>query len=291
VKVLWIFAHPERRSLSGALRDEGLRALGELGHESRESDLYAMGWNPVVDGADFAHDGCDRLIVTEASHNAYESGTLSDDIRAEQEKIAWADALVLQFPLWWYGMPAILKGWFDRVFVKGFAFGLTDPDSGRTLRYGDGALSGKRAMVVVTAGARESSLGPRGINGDAESLLFPLQHGTLWYAGLSVVPPLVVHGADHAGAEEYEHWAAALRERLEILPTRAPIPFRYQNRGDYDDDLVLRPGLAPDRSGLGVHYADCSAQPPTPADRFGQYRSMTWENSATGEVNRPRSRR
>lgn len=253
VKVLWVFAHPEQRSLSGALRDEGIRTLEESGHEHRLSDLYAMRWNPVVDNEDFGHDPGERLIVGDESRRAHTAGRLSEDILAEQEKIAWADAVIFQFPLWWGGVPAILKGWFDRVFVKGFAYGVSR--NGRTLRYGEGELAGKRAMVLLTAGAREPSLGPRGINGEINELLFPLQHGTLWYAGMSVLPPLVVCGADRVSDAEYAVAAAQVRKRLAALPTEKPIPFRKQNGGDYDEELVLRPELAAGRSGLGVHHA------------------------------------
>lgn len=160
MRVLWVFAHPEQRSLSGALRDAGVRWLEDAGHQVMVSDLYAMGWNPIVSGEDFAHDAGERLMVGDASALAYGSGRLSADIVEEQRKIAWADTLVFQFPLWWYGMPAMLKGWFDRIFVKGFAFGVNDPGTGQTLRYGQGKLSGKTAMVVTSVGARESSIGP-----------------------------------------------------------------------------------------------------------------------------------
>ncbi|MEV6912996.1 NAD(P)H-dependent oxidoreductase [Amycolatopsis sp. NPDC051071] len=255
MNVLWIFAHPEPRSFSGALRDDGLRTLREQGANVRESDLYAMKWNPLVDADDFGSAaGSDRLIVGATSKKAFTSGELSDDILAEQEKLAWADAVILQFPLWWAGMPAILKGWFDRVFVKGFAYGIQRPD-GRTLRYGEGMLAGKRAMVVLTAGAPERTLGPRGVNGEINDLLFPLQHGTLWYAGMSVLPPLTVCGADRVSPEEYGIAAEALRERLRTLSTSDPIPFRRQNFGDYDEHLVLRDGLASGLSGIGVHTA------------------------------------
>jgi NAD(P)H dehydrogenase (quinone) len=257
MKVLWIFAHPEQRSLSGALRDAGLRAVREGGHEYRVSDLYAMGWKAVVDGGDFpgpVDDESHRLMVGARAHAAYAAGTLSEDIRAEQEKIAWADTLIVQFPLWWYGMPAILKGWFDRVFVKGFAFGVTDGE-GRTLRYGEGNLSGKRAMVVVTVGARESSIGQRGVNGDLCDLLFPLHHGALWYTGVSVVPPFAVYGADHLSEVDFQRSVAELRGRLRRLPTERPLPFRRQNGGDYDENLVLRSDIAPGRTGINVHYA------------------------------------
>ncbi|MFD1829535.1 NAD(P)H-dependent oxidoreductase [Streptomyces desertarenae] len=259
MNVLWVFAHPERRSLNGSLRDEGVRALADAGHDCRHSDLYAMGWKPTVDRDDFGErpgPSDDRLIVTSASRRAHRDGTLSPDIRAEQEKLDWADAVVLQFPLWWYGMPAILKGWFDRVFVKGYAYGVTDPGHpGRTLRYGQGLLAGKRALVVVTAGSPEPALGPRGINGWLDHVLFPLLHGTLWYTGMTVLPPVAVYGADRLPPREYEEAAALLRERVTSIGDTEPLPFRFQNGGDYDDDLVLRPDLAPGATGLGVHYA------------------------------------
>ncbi|ANN20554.1 NADPH:quinone reductase [Amycolatopsis orientalis] len=253
MNVLWIFAHPEPRSLGGSLRDEGVRTLREQGANVRESDLYAMKWNPVVNAEDFGSAaGSDRLIVGAASKDAFTSGELSEDIRAEHEKLTWADTMIIQFPLWWYGMPAILKGWFDRVFVKGFAYGVQRPD-GKTARYGEGKLAGKRAMVVLTAGAPEATIGPRGVNGEINDLLFPLQHGTLWYAGMSVLPPLTICGADRVSSDQYDAAADALRERLRTLSTSDPIPFRSQNGGDYDEALVLRDHLAPGRSGIGVH--------------------------------------
>ncbi|GAA5161669.1 MULTISPECIES: NAD(P)H-dependent oxidoreductase [Amycolatopsis] len=251
MNVLWISAHPEPRSLNGSLREEGLRALTELGHEYRLSDLYAMGWNPVVGPEDYGHDPAERLHVADASAEAYESGRLSDDILAEQEKVEWADALVVQFPVWWYGLPAILKGWFDRVFVKGFGYGITRED-GVALRYGEGKLAGKRALAVATIGARASALGPRGVHGDLTELLFPLLHGTFWYTGMAPLPPFVVYAADCL--DDVECTAKELRSRLETLGTAEPLPFRTQNGGDYDEDLVLRPHLARGRTGLGVHW-------------------------------------
>ncbi|WET80497.1 NAD(P)H-dependent oxidoreductase [Amycolatopsis sp. QT-25] len=253
MNVLWIFAHPEPRSLGGSLRDEGVRALRAQGADVRESDLYAMKWKAVVDADDFGRAAStDRLVVGSTSKHAFETGELGEDIRAEHGKLAWADAVIIQFPLWWYGMPAILKGWFDRVFVKGFAYGVRRPD-GRTARYGEGVLAGKRALVVLTAGAPEATIGPRGVNGELGELLFPVQHGTLWYAGMSVLPPLTICGADRVSPEQYEAAAEVLRERLRTLSTRDPIPFRHQNGGDYDDELVLGDDLAPGRNGLDVH--------------------------------------
>jgi NAD(P)H dehydrogenase (quinone) len=256
MNVLWIFAHPEQQSLNGALRRDGLRLLRSLGHHVRMSDLYAMGWKATVDGDDFPDSTPEEpLVVTSESKRAFRAGSLSPDIRAELDKLRWADTVVFQFPLWWYGMPAILKGWFDRVFVKGFAYGVRDPDCpSRSLRYGEGNLQGKRALVLVTAGSPEPALGPRGVNGELEQVLFPLLHGTLWYVGMSVLPPVAVYGADRVGPEEYVDIAHDLRTRLTWLEETPPLPYRHQNGGDYDDRLVLRPEHEPGASGLAVHY-------------------------------------
>ncbi|WP_103545601.1 NAD(P)H-dependent oxidoreductase [Streptomyces sp. SM1] len=253
MKVLWLTAHPEPRSLNGSLYRDGVQHLLDQGHEVRTSDLYAMKFDPVVRASDFSHPDGERLVVGSAAQQAFKRGALSPDIAVEHDKLSWADTLVVQFPLWWYGMPAILKGWFDRVFVGGFAFGVRDA-RGRQVRYGEGALAGKRAMVVVSAGAREASLGPRGVNGELNDLLFPLQHGTLWYAGIEVLPPLLVHGADRVDEAAYAFHANVLCQRLEDLPYTGPLPFRHQNRGDYDEDLVLRPELNPHATGTAAHY-------------------------------------
>ncbi|WP_367125116.1 NAD(P)H-dependent oxidoreductase [Streptomyces phytohabitans] len=255
MKVLWTSAHPERRSLNAHLRTEGLRALGAYGHEHRESDLYAMGWDPVLGAGDVRPDGAgagERLFVGEEQQRAYERGALSADIRTEQEKVGWADALVFQFPLWWFGPPAILKGWFDRVLVQGFAFGVRD-GHGRTRRYGDGGLAGKRALAVTSVGARASGFGPRGVHGQLDEVLFPLLHGTFWYTGMAPLPPYAVYGADRLTAPEARARVAELRARLRELPTAAPIPYRREAGGDYDEGLVLRPSAAPGRTGVAAH--------------------------------------
>ena len=181
MNVLWVVAAPERSSLTSSLHEAGLQTLRDLGHDCRVSDLYAMRWKATVDRDDFGGRAAESTAMTTASQQAYDTGRLSPDILQEQEKLAWADAVVFSFPLWWYGMPAILKGWFDRVFVKGFAYDVKDPDDPRrTLRYGEGRLAGKRALVLVSYGSRSSAVGPRGISGQLDEVLFPLLHGTLW---------------------------------------------------------------------------------------------------------------
>src|SRR6185369_9698546 len=156
--------------------------------------------------------------------------------------------------IWWYGMPAILKGWFDRVFVMGFGYAINDPlNPGNALRYGDGHLKGKRALAVITSGSSEASLGPRGIHGPLDHILFPLQHGSLWYAGMSVLPPVVFYLADWMEESQFPDAAALVRQRVTSIMDTEPIPFRHQNGGDYDDELVLRPELHVGQSGMDIH--------------------------------------
>lgn len=139
--VFWLSAHPEPRSLNGQLRRMGIKHLKSTGHLVVESDLYAMGWDPVVRGDGLVEAG-QRFDPTGDTKRAYIEGSLPSDVRGEQAKLQDADAVVVQFPLWWYAVPAILKGWFDRVLVSGFAFG-KDPDTGQRLRFEKGPFQGK----------------------------------------------------------------------------------------------------------------------------------------------------
>jgi len=249
---LWVYAHPARRSLNAELYRAGTAALGAT-HTVTTSDLYAQDWDPRLSRRDIAAAPDNGETFGELTRDTYLAGTLPSDVRAEQAKLAEADLLVLQFPLWWYGMPAILKGWFDRVFVNGFAFGVRDPETGRTLKYGEGGLAGRRALVITTAGDRPTSFLPRGLNGDIESLLFPLLHGTLWYAGIAPLQPHLVSGTDLPGWAGYRDEVDRLAARLATVADEEPIPYRRMRDGDYDDDRVLHRDILPDRDDLGVH--------------------------------------
>ncbi|MBH5128649.1 NAD(P)H-dependent oxidoreductase [Streptomyces sp. PU10] len=256
MKTLIVHAHPEPRSLNGSLKDLAVSTLEAAGHEVRVSDLYAMGWKAVVDAADYGEQATSPLRVVSNSGRAFEAGALTPDVAAEQEKLLWADTVIFQFPLWWYTMPAILKGWVDRVFTHRFAYGVGVHDATRYgERFGEGTLRGRRAILSVTVGGPESHYTDRGINGPIEDLLFPIHHGILYYPGLEVLPPFVLHGADRLTEGGFEDAAKAWRERLLSLETTEPIAFRPQNLGDYDiPSLRLKQGLeAPGRQGFGLH--------------------------------------
>jgi NAD(P)H dehydrogenase (quinone) len=256
MNVLIVFAHPERRSLNGALLDVAVREVDAQGHKVRVTDLYADGWKAQVDRADFpALDEAARLKVAAASGEAFATESLTPDVQGEQAKLLWADLVILQFPLWWFSMPAILKGWVDRVYAYGFAYGVGEHSDTRWGdRYGEGRLAGKRAMLVVTAGGWEEHYSQRGINGPIEDLLFPINHGILFYPGFEVLPPFIAYRVDRLDEPGFAALAERLRERMRTLATTRPIPYRRQNGGDYlIPTMQLREGLGAGASGFALH--------------------------------------
>ncbi|SFC36646.1 NAD(P)H dehydrogenase (quinone) [Pseudomonas citronellolis] len=258
MNILIVYAHPEPRSLNGSLKDFAVARLQAAGHQVQVSDLYAMGWKAPLDAAD-SLDGAaaERFDPSEDSRRAYASGRQSADIATEQAKLRWADALILQFPLWWFSMPAILKGWVERVYAYGFAYGVGEHSDARWGdRYGEGSLAGKRAMLVVTTGGWESHYSARGINGPIDDLLFPIHHGVLYYPGFEVLPAFLVYRTGRMDEARYAAIEQAYGERLDSLFSAAPIPFRRQNAGDYEiPALTLREDIAPQLTGFAAHLS------------------------------------
>jgi NAD(P)H dehydrogenase (quinone) len=257
MNVLLVFAHPEPRSLNGALRDVAVAQLKAQGYEVRVTDLYAEEWKSATDRSDFPRlTDNERLQVAAASGAAFAADALTPDVKTEQEKLLWADILILQFPLWWFSMPAILKGWVDRVYSFGFAYGVGEHSDTRWGdRYGEGRLAGKRAMLLVTTGGWKEHYASRGINGPIEDLLFPINHGILYYPGYDVLPPFVVYRADRLDEVGFEAAAERLRERMRTLMTTPPIAYRRQNGGDYlIPSMQLRSDLGePSATSFAIH--------------------------------------
>lgn len=257
MRVFIVFAHPEPQSLGGSLLCATVEELEAQGHEVQVSDLYAMHWKSQIDRSDFPRLAADaRLRVAYASAEATFSDTLTDDVKREQEKLMWADTVILQFPLWWYSMPAILKGWVDRVYSMGFAYGNGEHNDKRWGdRYGEGKMLGKCAMVLVTVGGWKEHYSARGICGPMDDLLFPITHGTLYYVGFEVLPSFVVYQSDRADEAAFNAAAGELRQRLRELSSTEPIPFRPQNGGDYElPTLMLKSGLeSASQSGFSIH--------------------------------------
>jgi NAD(P)H dehydrogenase (quinone) len=220
VRVLVVHAHPEPRSFCSALKDLALEALPAAGHEVALSDLYAMGWKAVADAADFSERADPAFLKYQAEQRrAAETGGFSADIAAEMEKLRRADGVILNFPMWWFGLPAILKGWIDRVLAVGFAYG-----GGRW--FDTGPLRGRRAMVAMTTGGLPDRFSDGGLFGPIATVLHPLRVGTLNFVGLDTVEPFIAWGAAQVSPERRAAYLAAYRERLLGFETAPLEPFR-----------------------------------------------------------------
>jgi NAD(P)H dehydrogenase (quinone) len=229
MKVLIVHAHPEPQSFTAALRDQARDTLQAQGHEVQISDLYAMNWNPVASAEDFsARDNPDYLVYALEQRLGVKSQSLAADIQQELEKLLWADVLILNFPIFWFSTPAILKGWIDRVLVSGICYG------GKRF-YDQGGLRGKKALVTVTLGGREHMFGEGAIHGPLDDMLRPLLRGTLAYVGLEVLPPFVAWHVPYISQEAREDFLISYQQRLIHLADDQPLQFPRLSQ--FDDAL------------------------------------------------------
>jgi NAD(P)H dehydrogenase (quinone) len=224
VNVLIVYAHPEPTSFNGALYALAREHLEARGHAVETSDLYAMGFNPVPGYADFDRpDDTAVFRIQVEQRKAAEDGSFAAALAAEQAKLARADALVFQFPLWWFGLPAILKGWIDRVFAFGWAYS-------RNERFDSGRFRGKRALVSVTTGSPAVRFAEGSLFAPMEALLYPFTVGTLNYVGIDVLPPFVAYGVGRVSDAERRDYLTAFRSRLDGIATETPLPFHSLSR-------------------------------------------------------------
>jgi NAD(P)H dehydrogenase (quinone) len=223
MNVLIVFAHPEPQSFNGALKDRALATLKAQGHEVVISDLYQMNWQADLE---------QEHMMSTYGPNA--------EVGAEQAKVLWCDLMIFQFPMWWFGMPAILKGWVDRVMVRGFAY-----VKGR--KYDTGMFKGRRAMVSTTTGTAASLYEPDGIDGDLNHILWPIHNGIFRYLGFDVLPPVASWMPGGVSATEREGYLAAYAEQLKNLNHIKPLFFHPSD--DYGPDQRLKPGVVA-RSGF-----------------------------------------
>ncbi|WP_252272028.1 NAD(P)H-dependent oxidoreductase [Pseudomonas subflava] len=230
MNILIVHAHPEPQSFCTAMKDLAVATLEGAGHQVRVSDLYAMGWNPVASVADFgARSNPDYLVYALEQREAVKAGAIAADIAAELDKLLWADLLILNFPLFWCSVPAMLKGWIDRVLVSGTCYG--------GLRFYDrGGLAGKRALLSFTLGGQQHMFaGEEAVHGDWEPMLRPLQRGTLAYVGMSVLPPFTAYHVPYIGHEAREDILRRYGDYL--LQLEFAEPLHFPSLADFDRAL------------------------------------------------------
>jgi NAD(P)H dehydrogenase (quinone) len=186
MNILVVYAHHEPSSFVAALKNITEEELTLQGHQVVISDLYAQGFNPVADKYDFTTlSGHHFNYMLQQQYAVQHNMGFAPDIVGEMQKVQNAQMILWIFPLWWSGMPAIIKGWFDRVFAMGFAW---DTDK----EFIKGLLRTKTGMIVTCGGyqAEEYSVdGPQKIT--IETALQPINHNILAYSGMNVLEPFV----------------------------------------------------------------------------------------------------
>ncbi len=217
MNVFIVHAHPEPKSFNGALLKVAVDALDEAGHAVVVSDLHAMAFQPVSDRRNFTTVSDPDYLKPQAEESyATDHDGFAADIEAEMVKLESSDLLIFQFPLWWFGLPAILKGWVDRVFAMGRIYG-------RGHSYDTGRFRGKRAILSLTTGGPAPIYAADGNNGDIMGILRPIHRGMLEFVGFDVLAPQLSYGPARASDEERNAMLDAWRQRVTGLFEERPI--------------------------------------------------------------------
>lgn len=181
MKHLIIYAHPNQDSLNSSLKQTVIHTLEKENQEFVVRDLYQLDFDPVLSLEDI---------------KGQRQGLVAMDIRQEQEYISWAESITFIYPIWWTGMPAIMKGYIDRVMSYGFAY-----------RYNQGVqkglLEGKQAVIINTHGKSNAEYKAIGMD---KALLLTSDKGIYDYCGLEVKQHFLFDQADKATPESIEKW-------------------------------------------------------------------------------------
>lgn len=176
MKHLIIYAHPDSGSLNHLFKSTVVNILQKAEHEVVVRDLYELNFNPILSLADMQGQ---RIGQVDAS------------VKEEQKYIEWADALTFIYPIWWTGMPAIMKGYIDRVMSYGFAYRY---DKGIQ----KGLLRGKQAFIINTHGKSSEEYSASGMN---KALRLTSDTGIYLYCGLDIKRHLFFDKADRTTKE------------------------------------------------------------------------------------------
>ncbi len=177
MKHLIIYAHPFEGSFCNAVMQAYEESLIANLHQVKIRNLYAIEFDPVLDSAELLD---------------LEKGIIGPDVRQEQEYIEWADVVNFIYPMWWSGMPAILKGYIERVFCEGFAYRITENGS-------MGLLTDKKVFILSTMGNTKPYSEQHGI---LEAIKIIEDNSVFEYCGMEVIKHKFIEGITFSTYEE-----------------------------------------------------------------------------------------
>lgn len=211
VKHFIVIAHPEPKSICQSIGNAAIDALKAAGHEVKVTRLYEQGFEAfssrrsfkTVKDADYFKQPQEEALAT-AEHG------FADDLEEELQKLEWCDVLIFQFPLYWFALPAVLKGWVDRVFAFSRVYGLANS-------FETGLLKGKKAILSFTTGGPEVIYTPDGYSGDINGILRPIHRGIFEFVGMSVLRPNILYAAAHVSDDDRKAFLAQWAQRVVTL--------------------------------------------------------------------------
>lgn len=190
MKNLVIYAHPNPASLNHFFKQTIVESLKNSGEEIVVRDLNEINFNPVLSLNDM---------------RGQRMGQVSEEVKTEQDFISWADQIIFVYPIWWTGMPAIMKGYIDRVFSYGFAY-----------RYDQGVqkglLTGKKTVIVNSHGKSNAEYQAMGMD---KALALTSDTGIFTYCGLEIKKHFYFDKADRASAENISEWENQIKMLFE----------------------------------------------------------------------------
>ena len=191
--VLTILDHPDPSSFSAAVATQFMQGARDAGHTTELADLHQKGFNPIWTLPDIA---------------AYGPETMPTDVRHEQHRIERADAICLVFPLFWWGMPAMMKGWIDRVWAYGWAYDQLDDREGLLQRSRSGVL-------LVPTGGRSDEMKEAGYLNALET---SWMQGTFGYFGFSPRQMHLLYGSTGSDARRKDLLSQSYQAGLTLAP-------------------------------------------------------------------------
>ncbi|GAA3965107.1 NAD(P)H-dependent oxidoreductase [Pedobacter ginsengiterrae] len=217
MKIFIVLAHAEVKSFNASMFQQAIRTLETQGHQVQTSDLYRMEFSSrsyrnnysSMDDAGFFKQQLEELRASKING-------FSPEIEAEISKVEWCDLMIWQFPLWWFSVPGVLKGWVDRVFAMGRVYG-----EGRMFE--QGYFKGKKALLSITTGAEKTAYSKDGLLGDIDSIIRHVQRGMLAYTGFDVLKPHIIYGPVRMEGQGREDQLEKYSSRLKNIFEEGPI--------------------------------------------------------------------
>ena len=212
MNILIVYAHHEPTSFTSAMKNMAVQVLSGQGHSVGVSDLWGQGFSATAQKWDFiTTSGGHFNYMLEQKHAAKLDLAFSPDIIAEIQKVKEAELVLFVSPIWWFSVPAILKGWFDRVLAMGVAW-----DGGKI--YENGLMRGKQAMLVMGGGGPMQYYQENGKHkATPVQILHPINHGTLAFCGFDVHEPFVALNVLGAGNDGRQKMLEELQYRLQHM--------------------------------------------------------------------------